>query len=69
MVDCRAASTEVFFDYFDVIDLRETLQTLSVALTLVIPVNHEADSVDQLQRIVDQAGQNLFLRRVAQRGS
>jgi cellulose biosynthesis protein BcsQ len=52
VVDCRAASTEVFFDYFDEIDLRATLQTLSVALTLVIPVNHEADSVDQLQRIV-----------------
>ena len=51
VVDCRAASSEVFFDYFDVIDLRETLQTLSVALTLIIPVNHEADSIDQLQRI------------------
>ena len=51
VVDCRAASTEVFFDYFDEIDLRATLQTLSVALTLVIPVNQEADSIDQLQRI------------------
>jgi len=56
VVDCRAASTEVFFDYFDMIDLRETLQTLSAALTLVIPVNHEADSVDQLQRIVNKLG-------------
>ncbi|MEI6196413.1 MAG: hypothetical protein WCS42_19005 [Verrucomicrobiota bacterium] len=56
VVDCRAASTEVFFDYFDLIDLRETLQTLSAALTLVIPVNHEADSVDQLQRIVNKLG-------------
>ena len=37
VVDCRAASTEVFFDYFDVIDLRETLKTLSVALTIIIP--------------------------------
>jgi cellulose biosynthesis protein BcsQ len=51
VVDCRAASTEVFFDYFDLIDLRSTLEILSVELTLVIPVNHEADSVDQLQRI------------------
>jgi cellulose biosynthesis protein BcsQ len=54
VVDCRAASTEVFFDYFDVIDLRETLKTLSVALTIIIPVNHEADSVDQLQRIASK---------------
>lgn len=52
VVDCRAASTEVFFDYFDEIDLRVTLRSLSVALTLAIPVNHETDSVDQLQRIV-----------------
>jgi cellulose biosynthesis protein BcsQ len=52
VVDCRAASTELFFDYFGEIDLRETLQTLSVALTLIMPVNHEADSVDQLQRII-----------------
>lgn len=52
VVDCRAASTELFFDYFDEIDLRATLQTLSVALTLIVPVNHEADSVDQLQRII-----------------
>jgi cellulose biosynthesis protein BcsQ len=56
VVDCRAASTEVFFDYFDLIDLRPTLEILSAALTLIIPVNHEADSVDQLQRIVNQLG-------------
>lgn len=52
VVDCRAASTEVLFDYFDEIDLHTTLRSLSVALTLAIPVNHETDSVDQLQRIV-----------------
>jgi cellulose biosynthesis protein BcsQ len=54
VVDCRAASTEVFFNYFDEIDLPPTLQTLSVALTLVMPVNQEADSIDQLQRIVNK---------------
>ena len=52
VVDCRAASTEVFFDYFDEIDLGATLQTLFIALTFIMPVNHELDSVDQLQRIV-----------------
>jgi len=52
VVDCRAASTEVFFNYFDEIDLPETLKTLSAALTVVMPVNQEADSIDQLQRIV-----------------
>jgi len=51
MVDCRAASTDIFFEYFDQIDLPATLQSLSVALTLIVPVNHEADSIDQIQRI------------------
>jgi len=54
VVDCRAASTEVFFNYFDEIDLQPTLQSLSAALTLVMPVNQEADSIDQLQRIVNK---------------
>ena len=52
VVDGRAASTDVFFDYFDQINLPATLKTLSVSLTLLMPVNHEADSVDQLQHIV-----------------
>ena len=54
VVDCRAASTEVFFNYFDEIELQPTLQSLSAALTLVMPVNQEADSIDQLQRIVNK---------------
>jgi cellulose biosynthesis protein BcsQ len=56
VVDCRAASTEVFFNYFDAIDLQPTLQDLSAAMTIIIPVNHETDSVDQLQRLVAKLG-------------
>jgi len=52
VVDCRAASTGVFFDYFDAIGLAGTLQEMSASLTLIVPVNQEADSIDQLQRIV-----------------
>jgi cellulose biosynthesis protein BcsQ len=37
VVDCRAASTDVFFNYFDEIDLRPTLKDLSAALTLIMP--------------------------------
>jgi len=33
-----------------------TLQDLSAALTIIIPVNHETDSVDQLQRLVNKLG-------------
>ena len=49
IADCRAASTELFLDYFAVINLREVLGTLDTRLTLVTPVNHEADSVEQLR--------------------
>ncbi len=52
VVDCRAASSEVFFDYFAEIDLCATLSALSATVTVIMPVNHELDSVDQLQRVV-----------------
>jgi CobQ/CobB/MinD/ParA nucleotide binding domain len=54
VVDCRAASTEVFFNYFNEINLPATLKTLNASLTLVMPVNQEADSIDQLQRITEK---------------
>src|SRR5437899_3759721 len=56
VLDCRAASTDLFIDYFDEIDLPAVLSALDTALTLVIPVNHESDSVDQVQRLADQFG-------------
>jgi cellulose biosynthesis protein BcsQ len=56
VMDCRAASTDLFIDYFTEIDLATVLNALGAALTLVMPVNHEADSVDQIQRLADQFG-------------
>jgi len=56
VMDCRAASTDLFIDYFAEIDLAPVLSALDAALTLVIPVNHESDSVDQVQRLADQFG-------------
>ena len=54
VVDCRAASTDAFFNYFDEIDLHATLKDLSAVLTLIAPINQEADSIDQLQRVMDK---------------
>jgi hypothetical protein len=56
VMDCRAASTDLFIDYFDEIDLPAVLSALDTCLTLVMPVNHESDSVDQVQRLADQFG-------------
>jgi hypothetical protein len=54
VVDCRAASTDLFLDYFDEIALPDVLAAMGAALTLVMPVNHELDSVDQVQRLTDK---------------
>jgi hypothetical protein len=54
VVDCRAASSEVFFNYFDEIDLRSMLNELSAAVTLIMPINQEADSIDQLNRATEK---------------
>jgi len=53
IVDCRAASTDVFLKYFKMIDLAAVLRLLETRLTLLMPVNHEADSLDQIQRVVE----------------
>jgi hypothetical protein len=55
-MDCRAASTDLFIEYFAEIDLAAVLSAMGAALTLVVPVNHESDSVDQVQRLADQFG-------------
>ena len=54
VMDCRAASTGLFIEYFAEIDLPAVLMAMGAALTLVMPVNHESDSVDQIQRLADQ---------------
>jgi hypothetical protein len=58
VMDCRAASTDLFIDYFAEIDLPAVLSALGATLTLIMPVNHESDSVDQVQRLTDQFGKD-----------
>jgi hypothetical protein len=56
VVDCRAASTDLFIDFFAQINLPTVLSLLGAQLTLVMPVNHESDSVTQVQRLADEFG-------------
>ena len=53
MIDCRAASTDLFIDFFDEVGLAEVLRSLDARLTVICPVNHEADSVEQLRTLSD----------------
>ena len=56
VMDCRAASTDLFIEFFAEIDLFAVLSALGAKLTLVMPVNHESDSVEQIQRLTDEFG-------------
>ena len=53
VIDCRAASTDLFIDFFQEVGLAEVLRSLGARLTVVCPVNHEADSVEQLRILSD----------------
>ena len=54
VIDCRAASTDLFIDFFDEVGLSEVLRALDARLTIICPVNHEADSVEQLRILSDE---------------
>lgn len=56
VVDCRAASTDIFLDYLAEVRAFELLQEYEAALTVISPVNHEADSVEQVKIISDALG-------------
>lgn len=56
VVDCRAASTDIFLDYFAEVRVFEILEMVGASLTIVSPVNHEADSVEQVKIIADALG-------------
>jgi hypothetical protein len=53
VIDCRAASTDLFVDFFEEVGLLEVLRSFNARLTVVCPVNHEADSVEQLRILCD----------------
>src|SRR5207237_656361 len=63
VVDCRAASSELFLDYFVEVEASVVLKALGAVLTLVMPVNHELDSVDQVQRLTDQLRIQIWQRK------
>ena len=57
VVDCRAASTNVFLNYFAELTVFDVLNSMGAALTVVSPVNHDLDSVEQI-RIIAKAFNN-----------
>jgi len=56
IVDCRAASTDIFLNYFDELNVLDMLAQMGVSLTIVSPINHENDSLKQLQVLSERIG-------------
>ncbi len=56
VADCRAASTDIFLDYFSELSVFDVLRDLEASLTLISPVNHEPDSVKQVQLLTERLG-------------
>lgn len=58
IVDCRAASTDIFLDYFKELNVFDVLRELGASLTVISPVNHEPDGVRQLQLVTERLGEH-----------
>ena len=54
VMDCRAASTDIFLDYFDEVKIFDLLKSMGASLNLIMPVNHETDSLEQIRNISDR---------------
>ena len=58
VMDCRAASTDIFLDYFEEVRIFDLLQSFNASLNLIMPVNHETDSVEQIRNISERLNHN-----------
>lgn len=54
IADCRAASTDLILCYFAEVSVFDVFESLGARLTVVMPVNHEPDSLEQL-RVISSA--------------
>ncbi len=54
VVDCRAASTDIFLNYFEELQIFQVLEKSGAAMTVISPVNHETDSVEQIRNLSER---------------
>ena len=54
VVDCRAASTDIFLNYFEELEIFRLLEKSGASMTVVSPVNHETDSVEQIRNLSER---------------
>ena len=58
VMDCRAASTDIFLDYFQEVRIFDLFKQVGASLNLIMPVNHEMDSLEQIRNVSDQLNGN-----------
>lgn len=56
VVDCRAASSDLIIEYFNEVEMFDLLRASDASLTVVSPINHESDSVEQVRLLSDAWG-------------
>jgi hypothetical protein len=56
VMDCRAASTDIFLDYFQEVRIFDLFKDVGATLNLIMPVNHETDSLEQIRNVSEQLG-------------
>jgi hypothetical protein len=54
VVDCRAASTDIFLNYFEELQIFRLLEKAGALMTVVSPVNHETDSLEQIRNLSER---------------
>jgi hypothetical protein len=54
VVDCRAASTDIFLDYFDELQIFDLLERMGASITIISPVGHDTDSLEQIRGLSDR---------------
>jgi hypothetical protein len=59
VVDARAASTDLFLNYFKELRIFDYLKETNTRLTIASPINHEADSIEQVRVLVDGLDQKV----------
>lgn len=56
VVDCRAACTDLIIEYFNEVEMFDLLKAHDATLTLITPINHEADSLEQVKLLTNEWG-------------
>lgn len=60
VVDCRAASTDVFIRYFAKLEILALFERMKTSLTIILPIGNDPDSLNEIQTLTnhftDKAG-------------